>query len=132
MLKLVVVCAVIAFVAAQTDVPTTRHGHHSHVPHSRATHPTDVPHSSKAPHNFHYFHDTILNKLVIRTSTECFVFSLTDAQQMAVNTPTGLRATEVALVAMIGTATQTAIQLSDLSKHAAKHCQNHQSFAVTQ
>ncbi|KAK6182489.1 hypothetical protein SNE40_010169 [Patella caerulea] len=128
MFKVIIACAVLSYVAAQqashTPHPHTQHPHHTQQAHTQHPH-TQHPHSTHAPiihDNFHFFHDAADNKMIIRTQTECFVFDLSADQQKAITTPTGLRATELALVAMIGTGKQTPMKAADITHQISRDC----------
>ncbi|KAK6182488.1 hypothetical protein SNE40_010168 [Patella caerulea] len=125
MFKVIIACAFLSYVAAQ------KAGHTQH-PHTQHPH-TQHPHSTHAPaihDNFHFIHDAEDNKMIIKTETECYVFDLNAAQQTAIATPTGLRATELALVAMISTGTQTHIKAADLPQFVAHHCGKHKVVGI--
>ncbi|KAK6182485.1 hypothetical protein SNE40_010166 [Patella caerulea] len=156
MLKLAIVCAAIAFVAAQPDGPTpptphpdphphpTPHPHpdpHSHPtphpdPHSHPTpHPDPHPHPTHPPHvddTFHFFNDRDNNKMAIKTRTACYIFTLTADQQQALLTPDGIQATELALIGKISTGTKTQLTHEDMHDEIAHHCGHENVFAVSQ
>ncbi|KAK6182486.1 hypothetical protein SNE40_010167 [Patella caerulea] len=117
---------------ANTDSPTTMAKTDGPTGHTKHPHPTHAPHIDET---FHFFNDKTNNKMAIKTKTACYVFTLTPDQQKALATPAGIQATELALIGMISTGTQTPLTHKDLQHlhhDVTKHCGHNNVIVISQ
>ncbi|XP_045157189.1 uncharacterized protein LOC123523592 [Mercenaria mercenaria] len=113
----------VSYVTAMTTTHKPHHGHH----HSNTTH---RPHSNTTREpgekdSFRFVYEPHTQQMVVVNVHDCYVFSLSDSEKVAVHTDAGIRALELKLLSALSTSAVVTTTKDQLNPHAAHLCGGH-------